>query len=268
MTPWLTLSLGLWLGQTPEAAPPLPSDAEIQDPAAIELREAWERALQNVDATDEGQEATEGTVEMPALDVTGTANGTAPSAAVAGGTPPQPAPEAGTVGIGGAGPAGASDDAQAQAATGNTQAEVAQLRAQVQQLQAQVNSIQQQLAGTREKAAELERMRQQLLAEIERAGTWLVAADQALAVGELAVGDALQEVDAALAQMLQSATEAGDGRTVTLVEDARVALLRAREAVGRRDTAQARWDLFAVSEALREARRQNLDEPSATTVTR
>ena len=246
MTPWLTLSLGLWLGQTPEITSPLPPGADVQDPAAIELREAWERALQNVDATDEGQDSTEGTaVQMPALDV-------------------------GAAGTGGSGPAETSDSAQpqAQGTTGSTQGDVAQLRAQVQALQTQVDSLQQQLTGMRDNATELERMRQQRLEEIERAGTWLIAADQALAVGELAIGNALQEADAALALVIQSATEAGSGRTVILVEGARGAILRALEATGRRDTSQARWDLFYAAEHLREARRHNLDEPSATTITR
>ena len=47
MTPWLALSLGLWLGQTPEVTPSLPPDADTQDPAALEFRSAWERALLN-----------------------------------------------------------------------------------------------------------------------------------------------------------------------------------------------------------------------------
>jgi TolA-binding protein len=202
MTPWLALSLGLWLGQTPGASPSLPPEADVQDPAAIELREAWERALQNADAIR------------------------------------------------------------------SAQGDVAQLRAQVQELQTQVNSLQQQISSTRDNAAELDRMRQQRLELIARAGTLLVTADQALAVGDLAVGRTLQEADATLAQIVQSATDAGSGRTVALVEGARGAILRALEATGRRDTAEARWDLFEAAERLREARRNNLDEPSATTVTR
>ncbi len=250
MTPWLTLSLGLWLGQTPEVTSPLPPDADVQDPAAIEFREAWERALQNADATDEGQDATEdAAVQMPALDVS-------------------------AAGTGGVGPAETPDETQAQGTTGTVQGattaqgDVAQLRSQVQELQAQVDTLQQQINGMRDTATELERMRQQRLAEIERAGEWLIAADQALAVGELAVGNALREADEALALVVQSATEAGSGRTVLLVEDARGAIVRAFEATGRRDTSQARWDLFYAAEHLREARRHNLDEANATTVTR
>jgi vacuolar-type H+-ATPase subunit I/STV1 len=209
MTPWLALSLGLWLGQTPDVSPSTPPDANVQDPAAITLQQAWERALQNEEAT------------------------------------------------------------------ANAQREVAQLRAQVQELQTQVSNIeqqlsgaQQQLSGMRDNAAELERMRQQRLEQIARAGTFLAAADQALSVGELAVGSTLQEADAALVQILQSASEAGGGQTVALVEGARGAILRALEATGRRDTAEARWDLWDATERLRQARRVDLDEPSATTVTR
>jgi DNA repair exonuclease SbcCD ATPase subunit len=209
MTPWLALSLGLWLGQTPDASPTPPADATVQDPAALKLQEAWERALQNEEAT------------------------------------------------------------------ANAQRDVAQLRAQVQGLQAQISNLQEQISGTqqqisstRNNAAELDRMRQQRLEQIARAGTLLAAADQALAVGELAVGSTLQEVDAALEQILQSASQTGGGQTVTLVEGARGAVLRALEAAGRRDTAEARWDLWDVTERLRQARRADLDEPSATTVTR
>lgn len=211
MTRWLALSLGLWLGQAPEPSSPLPPDVEVQDPAAIELREAWERALQSVDTTE---------------------------------------------------------DTQAPRSPGAPQDDVAQLRAELQELQAQVNSLQQQLSGMREEAADLERMRQQRLEEIARAGGWLVAADQALEVGELDIGDALLEADTALEQVVRSATDAGSGRTVLLAEGARASIAQALEATGRRDSAQARWWLFDAAERLREARRHNLDEPSATTITR
>lgn len=208
MTPWLTLSLGLWLGQTPAASPPPPPDANVEDPA-VKLQEAWERALQNEEAAAKAQR------------------------------------------------------------------DVAELRSQVQELQAQADSaqqqisgLQQQLSGMRANAAELDRMRQQRLEQIAQAGTLLAYADQALAQGELAVGSTLQEADAALTQILQSASATGGGQTITLLEGARAAILRAMEATGRRDTAEARWDLWEATERLRQARRANLDEPSATTVTR
>ena len=209
MTSWLALSLGLWLGQAPAVSPTPAPDANVQDPAAITLQEAWERALQNEDAT------------------------------------------------------------------ASTQREVAQLRAQVQELEAQINNLQQQISGTqqqisgmRDNAAELDRMRQQRLELIARAVTLLAAADQQLAVGDLAVGSRLQEVDAALTQIVESASQTGGGQTVALVGGARGAILRALEATGRLDTAEARWDLWEAGERLRQAHRADLDEPSATTVTR
>lgn len=243
MTPWLTLSLGLWLGQTPEFSPPLPTHPEIQDPAAIAFRDAWERALLNADTTGEGQEPTESSVQMPALEV-------------------------GAAGTEGAGQAETSNEAQAQGTTGTLQGDVAQLRAQSQALQTQVNSLQRQLGGIRDRATELERMRQQRLEGIARAGEWLVAVDQALAVGELAVGNALREADAELAQVVQSANEAGSGRTVTLVQAARNSIAQVLESTGHHESSSARWILFDATEYLREARRHTLDEASATTVTR
>jgi TolA-binding protein len=216
MTSWIALSLGLWLGQTPEASSPLPPDAAVQDPAAIQLREAWERSLQSADTAASAQR----------------------------------------------------DVAQLRAQIQDLQTQVSSLQQQLSGAQQQLSGAQQQLSGMRDNAAELNRMRQQRLELIARAGTLLAAADQALAVGELAVGSTLQEAEAALTQIVQSASEAGGGQTVALVEGARGAILRALEATGRRDTAEARWDLWEATERLRQARRANLDEPSATTVTR
>lgn len=154
---------------------------------------------------------------------------------------------------------------QAPEPTPALQREVEQLRTQLQELQAQVDTLEEQLTGMREGAAELERLRQQRLEEIARAGGWLVAADRALAVGDADTAeDALAEADAALVQTAQSATAAGGGRTVLLVEGARNAIFQALEAVGRRDNAQARWWLFDASEFLREARRNNLEEPGSS----
>jgi len=277
MTPWLALSLGLWLGQTPEVTPSLPPDADTQDPAALEFRSAWERALLNADATDEGQDYTDGTVQMPVLDVGGSGQATR-SVPVTGGTASQPAAGTAATGTGGAGTAGAPDDAPAQdtppdtrsaaGAAGPLQLQVDELRTQVQTLQAQVAAQQQQDADMRVRAEALEEERQQRLSELERAGQWLVAADQALLVGELDIGDALREADSALLQVVQSATEAGSGQTVLLVEDARSSIAHALSSTGNRDTYRARWDLLFAAERLREARRHNLDEASATTVTR
>jgi hypothetical protein len=291
MTPWLALSLGLWLGQTPEVTPSLPPDADTQDPAALEFRSAWERALLNADATDEGQDYTDGTVQMPVLDVGGSGEATRSVPVTSGAASPPTAAAAATTapGTGGAGPEGTTDDAQSPGtapaagsdtpADGNLQLQVEQLRAQVQTLQGQVaaqqeqeavraEALQQQLATMQERAEALEEQRQQRLDELERAGQWLVAADQALAVGELDIGDALREADTALAQVAQSATEAGSGQTVLLVEGARTSIAQALSSTGNRDTIKARWELIFAAERLREARRHNLDEASATTITR
>jgi hypothetical protein len=288
MTPWLALSLGLWLGQTPEVTPSLPPDADTQDPAALELRDAWERALLNEDATDEGQDSTDGIVQMPVLDVGGSAQADR-SVPVASGAASQPAADTAAAGTGGAGTEGTTDEAQAQGtvpaagsdapATGNLQRQVDELRTQVQTLQGQLaaqqqqeaarsESLQQQLTGMRERAETLEAQRQQRLSELERAREWLVAVDQALAVGELDIGDAMREADAALAQVVQSASEAGSGQTVLLVEDARGIMARVLASTANRDTHWARWDLFFAAELLRQARRHNLDEASATTLIR
>ncbi|WP_224247740.1 hypothetical protein [Hyalangium gracile] len=282
MKAWLPLSLGLLLGQTPEVTPAVPPDADVQDPAAIELREAWERALLNADATDEGQDFTDGNIQMPALEVGGR-NDTTRSVPAADAAAAGQATGLGTTGVGGAGTAGITDAAgategtqaaQAPASTGNPQQDVAQLRAQVQALQAQLEAstantglVQEQLTGIQDRAGEMERLRQERLSELERARTWLVAADQALAVGELAIGDALTEADTALAQVLDSATATGSGQTVILIEDARGFIAQALEATGRRDTYQARGHLLAADWQLRQARRENLDTPGATVVT-
>jgi hypothetical protein len=259
MTPWLALSLGLWLGQMPETTPSLPPDADTQDPAALQFRAAWERALQNADATDEGQEATDGAVQMPAFEVRGS--------------------DTAAMGTGGAGTAGTTDEAQSSStaasgtgstagATGNLQQQVNALRSEVQALQAQVAAQQQQDADMRERADTLEQQRQVRLNEIERARQWLITADKALEAGELDIGDTLLEADAALRHVVQSATDAGSGQTVLLVEDARTRIAQAFASTWNRNTYKARWDLFFAYERLRDARRQNLDEASATTVTR
>ena len=248
MTPWLALSLGLWLGQTPEMSSSAPADASTQDPAALQLRDAWAQALANGDTTDTGP------------------------------------------GFGGSGTQGTSDGTQAAQATGangsgnsngsagNTRQQVQQLRAQVQSLQSQLAAqqeesaantqlLQQQLTGMQERAAELEQLRRQRLAGLERARDWMVAADQALEVGDLAVGDALNEADSALEQVVQSASASGSGQTMSLIQDARGLIAQALESTGHRDTLQARQYLIAADWRVREARRQNLDAPSATVVT-
>jgi chromosome segregation ATPase len=217
MTPWLALSLGLWLGQTPDVTP----------------------SLSRGFGGSETEDATAATqAEEPAA---------------TSGNPPN------------------SSD--------KTRQEVEGLRAQIKELQAQLEAqheedsaktqvIQQQLSGMRERAEELERMRQQRLADLERAEDAILAVDQALETGESDVGDALSEADSALEQVVQSASEAGVGWTVALIQDARGGLARARDAVANRDTYHAQWHLVYAALRLHDARLQNLDEPSATVIQR
>lgn len=272
MTPWLTLSLGLLLGQTPPGSTSLPPDADVQDPAALEFREAWERALQQAEATDEGQGQADDTGMVPVREDVA-----------------EPASEA--PGIGGAGsdtrqeatavprstePAPQSDEAAPPAT--NMRQEIDRLRTQVQSLQTQLEAQQQQAAartglveqevlGMQERALEQDRLRTQRLALLEDAGVWLLAADQALVVGELDIGDAVDAADAALAEALQNATETGNGQTVLLVENVRTRLAFALEATGRRSVEEARSALFLASLELREARRQALDRPDTSVLT-
>jgi len=262
MKPLIALSLGLLLGQTPGITPSVPPSAETQDPAAIAFRDAWERALNNTDATVSVQEPTEST-DLNDVGIGGSGTQTATSDSTQ-------APQASQV--------TASSGSQGSATSTNPRQEVQQLRAQVQALQSQLaaqqeqsstneQALQQRLTGIQERSAELERSRQQRLAELDRARTWMVAADQALEVGELAIGNALGEADTALAQVLDSANRSGNGQTVVLIEDARSLIAQALESTGHRDTLQARQFLFGADWRVREARRQNLDAPSATVVT-
>ena len=280
MTPWLTLSLGLMLGQTPPGATSLPPDADVQDPAAIQLRDAWERALNEAEATDEGQGQADDTVRMPVLDVgSPDSSVTVPVARglPANGTAGQEAP-----GIGGAG----QDSGTAQESTAprseerpppaaNMRQELEQLRTQVESLQSQLQVqqqestvrtglVEQELVGMQERAEVQEQLRTRRLDLLEDAGIWVLAADQALAVGELDIGDALDEADEALAEALASATETGQGQTVLLVENVRARIAFALEAAGRRSVYEARWALYDASWELRQARRHTLDKPDTT----
>jgi hypothetical protein len=284
MTPWLALSLGLWLGQTPQVTPSLPPDADTQDPAALELREAWERALDEFEATDAG-EAPDGTVQMPVMEIG--APDSAITVPVAEGVPRGGADSLTAPAFGGSGTdtgteapptEGSAPAATPQApATGDLRQELDRLRTQLDALQSQLQAqqeasaartqaLQESLTGMQERAQELERLRAERLELLERAGLWLLAADQALAVGELDVGDALNEADSALADVLQNASEAGSGQAVLLVESARSRIAYALEATGRRDTYDARWSLYFASLELRQARQRALDRPDTSVV--
>jgi hypothetical protein len=277
MTPWLTLSLGLMLGQTPPGATSLPPDADVQDPAALELRDAWERALNEAEATDEGQGQADDTVRMPVLEV-GSPDSSV-TVPVAHGLPADDTVDQGAPGIGGAG----SDTAQEspaprsgeRAPAANMRQDLEQLRTQVESLQGQLQAqqqaatartglVQQEIAGMQERAEEQEQLRTRRLDLLEDVGVWVLAADQALAVGELDIDDALDEADEALAELLENATETGQGQTVLLVENVRTRIAFALEAAGRRSVYEARWALYDASWELRQARRNTLDKPDTT----
>ncbi len=271
MTPWLTLSLGLLLGQTPPGSTSLPPDADVQDPAALEFREAWERALQQAEATDEGQGQADDTVEVPVGGV-GAADAEAP-------------------GIGGAGSdtgqqeiavprsnAPAPQSTEAAPPATNMRQEIDRLHTQVESLQTQLQAqqqeatartglVEQEVLGMQERAQEQEQLRAQRLALLEDAGVWVLAVDQALLVGELDIGDAVDAADSALAEALQNATETGSGQTVLLIENVRTRLAFALEATGRRSVEEARTALFLANMELREARRHALDRPDTSVLT-
>ncbi len=281
MTPWLTLSLGLLLGQTPPGTTSLPPDADTQDPAALELRDAWERALDEAEATDEGQGQADDTLQMPVLDV-GSPDSpiTVPMAR---GLPDSTAADVEAPGIGGAGADTALEDtappgAQLAPPSADTRQELGRLRTQVQSLQSQLDAqqqeatartglVEQELLGMQQRAQEQERLRTQRLTLLEDAGLWVLAADQALAVGELDIGDALDEADSALAVVFKNATVTGRGKTVLLVDNAGTRIAFALEAAGRRSVLEARWALYDASHELREARRHALDRPDTSVLT-
>jgi hypothetical protein len=214
MTPWLTLSIGLLLGQTPPGATSLPPDADIQDPAALAFRDAWEQAFNEERASP----------------------------------------------------------------TASVRQELAQLRTQVESLQSQLQAqqeestartglVEQEILGMRERAEQQERLRIRRLELLGDASLWVLAADEALAVGELDISDALNEADEALAEVLESATETGQGQTVLLVENVRTRIAFALEAAGRRSVYEARWALYDAGWELRQARRHTLDRPDTTVLT-
>jgi hypothetical protein len=236
----------LWLGQTPPGATSLPPDADTQDPAALELRDAWERALNEAEATDEGQGQADDTVRMPVLDIG--APDSSITVPVARGLP-------------------ANDTTDQESLRTQVESLQSQLEAQQQEAAARTGLVEQELAGMQERAQQQERLRTERLDLLEDAGRWMLAADQALATGELDIGDALDEADAALAEVIENATAAGHGQTVLLIENARTRVAFALEAVGRRSVYEARWALFDASWELREARRHALNRPDPSVLT-
>ncbi|EAU64206.1 hypothetical protein STIAU_4346 [Stigmatella aurantiaca DW4/3-1] len=286
MKPLLALSFGLLLGQTPQVTPALPPDADIQEPAAIALREAWEQALEEASPFDTGPGTSETFAQPPSLTteiaLSPPVTLTSPADAL-----PQTAPVS-NEGTGGAGLGTSEEGAAPQTAAPETTApgeppatpeqmaeEMQRLLAQVQSLQTQLQTqqqesasvaqeMEQELSGMRERAQELERLRTENLALLERAATWLAAADQALGTGELAVDGALEEADAALAAALQNASASGRGNAALQVEAARSAIAQALDAAGRRDVYYARWALLDAVVQLRAASSNTLDREDSS----
>lgn len=284
MKPLLALSFGLLLGQTPPSTSSLPPDADVQDAAALEFRDAWEEALEDASAADTAQPA-EGTAAATLAPPQDTVLTPAQAA--------QPLSQS-LEGTGGAGSAAAPEDAANVPAqtSANPEAaaqqppltlqqmgeEVQRLRSQVQTLQGQLETQQQEsaavaqgmdreLTGMRERAQELERLRTQNLALMQEASTWLAAADQALDTGELDVDNALAEADAMLAEALQNASSAGRGNAAAQVQSARGFIAQALDAAGRRDVYYARWALLYAADRLRAAHGDTLDQQGTSALT-
>nr|WP_211193822.1 hypothetical protein [Pyxidicoccus fallax] len=229
-----------------------------------------------------GQEATggAGTAGTPApagQDASGGtgATGTAPGTG-AGSTPgdtgaPGTAPSTGTGGAGTTGTAGTGGGASAAGAAqpSPTQQELAQLRERVQQLETELRerdetldrnnqAVQQQLDTFGQRSVDVERARQRRLAQIQTAGQWMLAADQALESGELDVGNALSLADRAFADVRASAAQYGQGSVVVHAERARALINNALEAADNRDIYGARRALQDAGYELSAAREASL----------
>jgi len=178
---------------------------------------------------------------------------------------------AGTAGTSGQNARGGADGTSGQDATGGAgaagtgtpqsspqpspmQQQLTQLQARVQQLEAELKArdaelaestatVQQHIDGFSQRAVEVEQARQLRLSQIQTAGQWLLAADEALQIGELGVGNALNLADTAFANVSASAAEYGQGNVVVHAERARALINRAQEAAGNRDVYGARLAL-------------------------
>ncbi len=156
-----------------------------------------------------------------------------------------------------------------------------ELRSQVQTLEQQLAAREEQLAQNEETTAglqqnlgaiqsnaqELERLRQQRLAQIQSAWGWLVAADNALAQGELAVDEALRQADLVLGDALENASVTGRAETVQLMQNARSLVGSARTAVDNRDVYNARLSLQSAGQSLGQAQSLSLARPDVSVVT-
>lgn len=284
MTPWLALSLGLWLGQTPytgtEPVSPLPETDEL-DPATRELRDAREAAREEMETletptvtppflppqTPAAPDAT-AAPQAPAPTDTGTTTEAATAGAAAPQTEAQGAPSTGEL-------------PPEELTTEEVAKEVRELRTQVQQLQEQLKTreeeaaqeeertqaLEEQQAEMQARAQQLEALRQERLALLASAYEWVLAADTALSVGELDVDYALAQASQALADAQGNAETAGRGETVQLMRSARSRLAYAMDQLDQRNTYYARLALQDLGWELRIARDRALARPDVSLVT-
>lgn len=343
MTPWLALSLGLWLGQTPYSnqpatPPPPPADSSDQDvgfggsgspPPDLSTRGVGGENVTDSDnpsfSTDQGVGSTNtgageeyggpgsasagtgagadtrtmGTPSGPSEEGTQGGN-TAPGTGTA--TPGTYPSGAGTgtstyeTGTGGAGtttgtsttgtnpqgPQGALLQPPAQPMTSQQMADqIQQLQAQVQTLQQQLQQNGQQLQQTTARAQnlqqnfgtvqsgaqQLEQLRQQRLQQIQRAWQWLVAADNALELGQLDVAEPLAEANHALGEVRGNASQSGKGETEVLMQSAHDLIAQAQDDLNNRNTPSARYNLQSAGWILFQARIAAQARPDVSLVT-
>ncbi|MFP2932206.1 hypothetical protein ACLESO_45015, partial [Pyxidicoccus sp. 3LG] len=188
-----------------------------------------------------------------------------------------PGTSAATGGAGTAGTPGAAGTAQAAAQPSPTEQELAKLRERVNQLETELETrgqdldlrnqaVQLQVDTFGQRAAETEQARQQRLAQIQTAGEWMLAADEALESGEIGVDNALNLADAAFANVRDSAARYGQGSVIVHVERARALVNRARDAASNRDIYGARLALQDAGGELALARTANLQRQATGNV--
>lgn len=285
MNRWLAILLPLsMLGQTPnygtgtQPVAPVPRTDE-QDAAArdeADTATSAQRAPPVPTDTEVGfggsgpDTAATGTTpaQQPATGTRAPTTGTTPS----GGTPAQqPATDGGTT----------QPSEREQPSPEEMADQIQQLQGQVQSLQQQLAEREQQLAQNEEvtqglqqdmgtlqsNAQELERMRQQRLAYIRRAWAFLLAADNALASGELAVDESLRQAELSLGDALANSASIGKNETVALMLDARNLVSAARTSIANRDIYYARLRLQSAGESLTRAQALSLGRSDVNVAT-
>jgi hypothetical protein len=142
----------------------------------------------------------------------------------------------------------------------------AELESQQQEDQSRIQALQQRQALERERAGELERLRQQRLVSLQRAYDWLITADQLLESGENTVGPSIAYAQREISTALSTAADTGSGQIVRLIESARERLSTVNDAVDDRDVYPARLELQIAGAELRQAWRLTINRPGTTLV--